>query len=302
MRAFAWFLLLIVVSLAALAALTYPAWLLLHPHFDFPFNRIGERIGMLAFLVGFLLMARRLRLADRASLGFGVPRGIFLRELCIGLVLGAITMAAVAGSMVVLGLLDFRQAAGYDAGALAALVGKRFASGLAVALIEETALRGAMYAGIQRESGTALAIALTSIVYAWTHFLGSFHIPAAQVSVWSGVALLQGTLQSFAHPLGIADAFLCLTVVGAVLALVRAITGNTAAGMGLHAGWVWVMLVVHGLSQPNRASPLGFLLSRHDGFTGWLVLGWTVVLGVGLWCFYSRRVARLRRLDSPAVG
>jgi uncharacterized protein len=289
MRAFAWFLLLIAVSLAAMAALTYPAWLLLHPHFDFPFNRIGERIGMLAFLVGFLLVARRLRLADRASLGFGVSRGIFLRELCIGLLLGVITMAAVAGSMVVLGLLDLRQAAGYDAAALAALVGKRLASGLAVALIEETALRGAMYAGIQRESGTALAIALTSIVYTWTHFLGSFHISAAQVSAWSGVALLQGTLQSFAHPLGIADAFLCLTAVGVVLALVRSITGNTAAGMGLHAGWVWVMLVVHGLSRPNRDSPLSFLLGRHDGFTGWLVLGWTVVLGVGLRRFYNVR-------------
>jgi hypothetical protein len=50
-----------------------------------------------------------------------------------------------------------------------------------------------------------------------------------------------------------------------------------------------VMLVVHGLSQPNRSSPLGFLLSRHDGFTGWLVLGWTVVLGIGLSRFYAYR-------------
>ncbi|MGH8298437.1 MAG: CPBP family glutamic-type intramembrane protease [Steroidobacteraceae bacterium] len=289
MRAFAWFLLLIAASLAAMAALTYPAWLLLHPHFDFPFHRIGERIGMLGFLVGFLLVARRLRLADRTSLGFGVPRGIFLRELCVGLALGLVSMAAVAASMAALGLLDFRQAAGYGAGALAALVGKRLASGLAVALIEETALRGAMYTGIQRESGAAAAIALTSVVYAWTHFLGSFHIPAAQVSAWSGVTLLHGTLQSFDHPLGIADAFLCLTAVGVVLALVRSITGNIAAGMGLHAGWVWVMLVVHGLSQPNRASPLSFLLSRHDGFTGWLALGWTVLLGVGLYWFYTRR-------------
>lgn len=293
MRAFAWFLLLIAVSLVAMAALTYPAWLLLHPHFDFPFHRIGERIGMLAFLVGFLLVARRLRLADRGSLGYGARRGIFLRELCVGLGLGVLTMSAVAASMAALGILDFRRAASYGAGALAALVGKRLASGIAVALIEETALRGAMYTGIQRESGTTAAIVLTSIVYAWTHFLGSFHIPAAQVTAWSGVALLHGTLQSFDHPFGIADAFLCLTAVGVVLALVRSITGNIAAGMGLHAGWVWVMLVVHELSQPNRASPLGFLLSRHDGFTGWLVLGWTVVLGVGLWCFYTRRRGRL---------
>lgn len=300
MRAFAWFLLLIAASLAAMAALTYPAWLLLHPHFDFPFHRIGERIGMLAFLVGFLLVARRLRLSDRGSLGYGVPRRIFLRELCVGLGLGVLTMAAVAASMAALGLLDFSRAASYGTGALAALVGKRLASGIAVALIEETALRGAMYTGIQRESGTAAAIALTSIVYAWTHFLGSYHIPAAQVNAWSGATLLHGTLQSFDHPLGIADAFLCLTAVGAVLALVRSITGNIAAGMGLHAGWVWVMLVVHELSQPNRASPLGFLLSRHDGFTGWLVLGWTVVLGVGLWRFYTRRQGRLDHSGATA--
>jgi uncharacterized protein len=300
MRAFGWFLLLIAASLAAMAAFTYPAWLLLHPHFDFPFHRIGERIGMLAFLAGFVLVARRLRLADRASLGFGAPRALYLRELCVGLVLGVITMSAVAASMVALGLLDFRKAAGYGAGALAALVGKRLASGLAVGLIEETALRGAMYAGIERESGTVVAIALTSVVYAWTHFLGSFHIPAAQVSAWSGVALLHGTLQSFDHPLAIADAFLCLTAVGVILALVRSITGNTAAGMGLHAGWVWVMLVVHELSQPNRASPLAFLLSRHDGFTGWLVLGWTVVLGLGLSRYYRLAQSRLRRFGRPA--
>jgi len=289
MRAFAWFLLLIAVSLAAMAALTYPAWLLLHPHFDFPFHRIGERIGMLAFLVGFLLVARRLRLADRASLGFGAPRALFLRELFLGLVLGVITMAGVTASMAALGLLDFRQAAGYGAGALAALVAKRLASGLAVALIEETALRGAMFTGIRRESGVMAAVVLTSLVYSATHFLGSFHIPPDQVSAWSGVALLHGTLESFDHPLGIADAFLCLTAVGVVLALVRTITGNIAAGMGLHAGWVWVMLVTHALAQPDRGARLAFLLSRHDGFTGWLVLGWTVPLGVALWRFYVRR-------------
>jgi CAAX protease family protein len=299
MRAFAWFLLLIAASLAAMAGLTYPAWLLLHPHFDFPFHRIGERIGMAAFLVGFVLIARRLRLADRESLGFGAPRRIFLRELCVGLALGAMTMSAVAASMALLGLLDFRQSVGYGAGALAALVAKRLASGLAVALIEETALRGAMFAGIQRQSGTIAAIALTSVVYSWTHFLGSFHIPAAQVSAWSGVALLHGTLQAFAHPAGIADAFLCLTAVGVVLALIRAITGNIAAGMGLHAGWVWVMLVAHELSRPDPSSPLAFLISRHDGFTGWLVLAWTVVLGVGLGWFYARRHGRLH---SPGVA
>ena len=77
MRAFSWFLALMVVALAAVALFTWPAWLLLHPRFDFPFHRIGERIGMLALLLGFVAVARRLGLADRASLGFGLARRLF---------------------------------------------------------------------------------------------------------------------------------------------------------------------------------------------------------------------------------
>jgi membrane protease YdiL (CAAX protease family) len=292
MRTFAWFLLLIAFSLACMAAFTYPAWLLLHPHFSFPFHRIGERIGMLGFLLGFVLIARRLRLADRASLGFGAPKPVYVRELALGLLIGALTMCAVVASMAALGLLDWQQASRYGAGALTGLIAKRLLSGLAVGLIEETALRGAMYTGIARESGALTAIVLTSIIFAATHFLGVFHIPPAAVNPWSGVALLGGTLRAFDHPLGIADAFLCLTAVGVVLAMVRSITGNTAASWGLHAGWVWVMLVVHGLAQPNRAAPLQFLLSRHDGFTGWLVLLWTVPLAWGLSRFYRARTRR----------
>jgi membrane protease YdiL (CAAX protease family) len=289
MRVFAWFMLLIAFSLACMAVFTYPAWLLLHPHFNFPFQRIGERIGMLGFLIGFLLIARRLRLGDRVSLGFGAARRVYLREYGIALVIGTLTMSLVVASMAALGLLDWQPAARYGAGALAALIAKRLLSGVAVGLIEETALRGVMFAGIQRESGTLMAIALTSIIFAATHFLGVAHIPPDAVTPWSGVTVLHGTLRAFEDPLGNADAFLCLTAVGVVLAIVRSITGNTAASMGLHAGWVWVMLVVHGLSRPNIASPLSFLLSHHDGFTGWLVLAWAVVLGWGLARFYSAR-------------
>src|SRR5262249_39115936 len=110
MRAFGW-VMLMVMALAAVALFAYPAWTLLHPHFDFPFHRIGERIGMLALLIGFVLLARRLGLADRASLGYGLPRRAFLRELLAGLLVGVITMMAVVTAMSALGLLDWAQAA-----------------------------------------------------------------------------------------------------------------------------------------------------------------------------------------------
>jgi membrane protease YdiL (CAAX protease family) len=291
MRAFVCFLGLFLVAFVAVALFAYPAWLLLHPHFDFPFHRIGERIGMLGLLVGFVLIARRLGLADRASLGYGAPRREFVREMSIGLALGAATMLIVVGIMAALGVLEWRSGVDLGATALAKLVVARLVSGLAVAFIEETFLRGALFTGIQRESGTRVAIILTAVLYSATHFFGKFRIPPELVTAWSGVDLLAGTLHSFANPLDIADAFLCLFAVGVVLATVRAVTGNIAACLGLHAGWVWVMLVTHELSQPRETSPLRFLLSRFDGFVGWLVLAWTVVMGLGLWRFYSGRHA-----------
>jgi membrane protease YdiL (CAAX protease family) len=247
---------------------------------------------MLALLVGFVALARRLRLADRRSLGYGAPRATFLREMALGLAFGVMTMLAVVGAMSALGLLDWSRAAALGGGGAVKLVLARLLSGLAVAFIEETFLRGAMQTGITRESGTTTAVLLTAAVYSATHFFASFHIAPDQVTPHSGIALLSGTLGTFANPGGIADAFLALFAVGVVLSLVRAATGNIAACIGLHAGWVWVMLVVHELTVPLRAAPLGFLLSRFDGFVGWLVFAWTAALAVPLWWFYRRRSAR----------
>ena len=292
MRAFSWFLALMVLSLAAIALLAWPAWLLLHPYFDFPFHRIGERIGMLALLLGFLAVARHLGLADRGSLGYGLPRREFLRELALALALGVASMLAVVGVMSMLGLLEWRSGAPLSAAALAALVTRSAVSALAVAFIEETFLRGAMHTAIERESGTRAAIVLTALLYAATHFFASYHIAPAAVNAGSGLDLLAGTLHAFAQPTGIADAFLALLAVGVVLGLVRAATGNIAACLGLHGGWVWVMLVTHGVTQPARAAPLGFLLSHFDGFVGWLVLIWTVLLALPLQRYYAARSAR----------
>ena len=299
MRVFVIFLGLFLVAFGVVALLAYPGWLLLHPHFDFPFHRIGERIGMLGLLVAFVLVARQLGLADRASLGYGAPRGVFLRELAIGLALGVASMLGVIALMAALGLLEWRTDAIFAAGPMAKLVAARLASGLAVGLIEETFARGAMFAGIQRESGTRTAIVLTSILFAASHFFGKVRIPAEQVTAWSGVALITGTLHTFADPLGIADAFLCYAAVGMVLAVVRASTGNIAASLGLHAGWVWIMLIAHELSQPVETSPLRFLLSRFDGFVGWLVLACLVPMGFGLRWFYGVRGQRLNSTARP---
>jgi uncharacterized protein len=297
MRAFIWFLGLVALGLAAIALLSYPAWLLLHPHFDFPFHRLGERIGMLALLGGFLAVAPRLQLADRASLGFGLARRAFLAELGLAAMIGTVSMLSVVAIMSALGLLDWTAWHSLSGGTLAKLIVLRALSALTVALIEETFLRGAMHTAIARQSGPRAAVLLTALLYAATHFFASYHIGAQQVTPWSGLALLAGTLHAFAAPLGILDAFLALFAVGVVLGGVRVATGNIAACMGLHAGWVWVMLLAHEASTPRNDAPLKFLLSRFDGFVGWLVCAATLAMAVPLWRFYR---ARRRGTAEPA--
>jgi membrane protease YdiL (CAAX protease family) len=295
MRAFAWFLGLMIVALVVVALFAYPAWALLHPHFDFPFHRIAERVGMLALLIGFIAVARHLGLADRASLGYGAPRRIFVREMGLGLLLGVATMLGVVGLMAALGLLEWDSSAPIGAGALTRLIVARAFSGFAVAFIEETFLRGAMQTAITRESGTRTAVLLTALLYAATHFFAKARIAPEDVTPYSGLVLLGQSLHAFAHFADIADAFLALFAVGVVLALVRAATGNIAACIGLHAGWVWVMLVTHELARPRPGAALGFLLSRFDGFVGWLVLAWTLLLAVPLWRFYVARYVAANR-------
>src|SRR5579872_3992460 len=97
MRAFGWFLGLIVFALAVMALGGYPAWLLLHPHFDFAFHRIASRLAMLAAALGLVFLSGHLGLRDRASFGFGAPRRRFLEEALLGLVLGVASMALIVG-------------------------------------------------------------------------------------------------------------------------------------------------------------------------------------------------------------
>ena len=94
------------------------------------------------------------------------------------------------------------------------------------------------------------------------------------------MALLVGRPRDFAEPAAIADSFVTLLLVGLLLGLVRHWTGSIAAGIGLHMGWVWVIkLTTDGRDRirRGRAARPGWS-ARFDGFTGWLVAGWSLLL------------------------
>lgn len=291
MRAFLWFIGLFAIGFAVMAALAWPLYDLLTPTFELKFHRVANRLGMLTLLIAFLLVARRLALADRTSLGYGLPRRQFLRETAIGLAIGVATMLPVAFVMLALDLRVLREGVVLDAATLGSLFAGGLATGLAVAFIEETFMRGAMHTGIARESGARVAIVLTALLYASVHFVGRYRIPVEELGPDSGLRHVLGTLADFATPLDIIDAWLALFAVGVLLGMVRTLTGNIAACIGLHAGWVWIISVLRETSRPDETNPWRFLLSEFDGVVGWLVLGSTLLIGVVLRWGYSRRTA-----------
>jgi uncharacterized protein len=292
MRAFAIFLGLIVLALAGIAAFTYPAWQLTQSlGLDLRFHRIASRIAMLTFLAGFLLVARRLRVSDRISLGYGLPARRFFAELGKAFVLGAMLMLPVLATMVVLDMRALKPGLALEAADWLRIVAMACATGLVVAAIEETAMRGVMHTAIARESGPVAAIALVSLVYAASHFFAKTRIPAEEIGPGSGLDMLSGMLSSFASPAGIIDAFLCLFMVGVLLGVTRHLTGNIAACIGLHASWVAIITVVRETSVRDAQGPVAFLMSDYDGFIGWMVLGWTFAIGWALWWWYRRQDA-----------
>jgi hypothetical protein len=292
MRSFAWFLGLLLLALAVMAGITYPVWEVLHPAFGFPFHRVADRLGMVTLALGFFVVARRLRLADRVSLGYGLPPGRFLREAGLAFVIGVVLMGLIVAVMLLLQLRLPRAGVVLSAANVGKLAAQGLLRGIAVALTEETFLRGAMWTGIARESGAMTATVLTSLIYALTHFVSSYHIPESRIGWDSGLAMLGGSFGALARPLDVGDAYLCLFAVGVVLATVRMRTGSIAASLGLHAGWVWVITFVRETSVADPGNPLHGLLSHFDGVVGWLVCAWTVLVGFALNRFYGRRTLR----------
>ena len=300
MRAFGIFTGLIALGLAGIAILGYPAWLVISPFLDNPkFHRISSRVGMALLIVGFIYAARHLKIADRKSLGFDLPWKKFATEVGKALFFGALLMMPAVLTMLAFDLLK-PAAKPPTVGWLHIVLGGVI-TGLTVSLIEETFLRGAMMTAIQRESGARAAIFLTALLYATVHFLGSYRVHPSEVDAGSGIDMLTHTLGVFAQPMHIVDSFLCLLVIGVLLGMVRVRKGNIAVPVGLHAGWVAVIYVVREYTDRRPDAPGSWMLGEFDGFIGWLVLAWTLVLGVTLTWWYRPGARELAGASTPAL-
>jgi membrane protease YdiL (CAAX protease family) len=286
-RAFAWFVAALLLAAAALAVFAYPGYLLAAHLGAWPFHRVAGRIAMLILALELVWLARHLGIRSKRDFGYGLPRRRFVVQAALWALAGTATAAAGAAF-----LLDARlrvAAPGFvpAPATLAHLLAGGLASGIAVALIEETVFRGALHAAIARESGTAAAVLLTAPLFAVLHFFAKASIPPAELGWHSGTDLLVRSFAPLGAPSVVGDAFLAWLAVALVLSLTRVLTGNIAVAIGLHSGWVLVLRVLQESTVRGSSPAHAVWVGRFDGLLGYWLVPWAAAIGAALW--FTRR-------------
>jgi membrane protease YdiL (CAAX protease family) len=292
MRVFLWILVITLATLVLTAAVAYPGYLLAHALNDtWKFHRVASRIAMLIALIGVVTIARHYRLGNRTALGFALPRPQYLVTALRYFLAGFAMMLPMLGLMFAADLRVPKPGHVYDAAFTVELVVRSLVGALLVALIEETFFRGLLHTAVERDRGAATAVIAVSLLFAVLHFIGKARVPDVELHWASGWQWLTQTLRLMARPGAILDAFLVYLAIGVLLGMVRAWMGHTAGCIGLHAGWVTAMLMVRESTDANDAAPLAFLQGSFDHFVGWLVLGWTLLMGVAFVVLRRRGLA-----------
>ncbi len=272
MRTFALFVALLALALLLAAALTYPAWLLVGTVSVEPVHRVMNRLAMLIALIGLVVLTRRLGLSNRAALGYGMPRGEFLRQLGIGWICGIALMLPLVALLLT---FDVRQIKPGLDGDIVPLIVQGLLSGLVVAFIEETFFRGILFTAIARTSSLLAAVVAPSVLYAALHFLGGkLRVPPEEVSWVHGFDVLSRLFERYTQPLAFVDSFLALVTLGVLLALVRLRTGAIAACIGLHAAGVCMIFVLRDTTAVNSHAKLASIVGTYDGVIGWAAFAW----------------------------
>jgi uncharacterized protein len=235
-------------------------------------------------------LCRHLDLKRARDFGYALPWRRFLKVSCtwgaIGIATAGVGAAFLLSTHLRIADQSFAPTVAYFARIF--LIG--LSSGIAVALIEETVVRGAMHSAIERESGPWAAALLTATLYAVLHFFAKSRIAPEDVDWGSGFDLLMRSFSPLGEPKLVFDAFLSWLIVGLILSLTRTLTGNIAVAVGLHAGWVVVLRMLQEGTQSGPSPQYSFWVGRFDGLLGYWLLPWGIAIAIALWLTRARWV------------
>jgi membrane protease YdiL (CAAX protease family) len=283
MRAFTWFLAVILLAGLIGAAIAYPAYELTSSFANWAFHRVASRIAMLLLLAELIWLCRRLNLRTKRDFGYGLPWRRFLGQSLLWGLIGVATAGVGAAFLLTTHLRVMDSSFVPSAGGFARIFLIGVGSGISVALLEETVFRGVMHTAIERESGAWTAALLTAPLFAVLHFFAKVRIPAADIGWGSGFDLLRLSFAPLSHPALVLDSFLSWLVVGLILSLTRVLTGNIAVAIGLHAGWVVVLRMLQEGTNSGSSPAYAAWVGRFDGLLGYWLLPWGIAIAAALW-------------------
>jgi membrane protease YdiL (CAAX protease family) len=299
MRAAAWFLGVLLAGSLILGCIAYPFYLAVSTLHVWPFHRVYGRLAMLVVVLLLWALFRHLDIRTKSDFGFGLAWRQFLRQAAVWGVIGVLTAAGGAAFILGARLRGIDPQFVPDGFNLLRVICNGIASGIAVALFEETLARGAMHTAIARESGAWAATLLTAFLFAFLHFFAKASIPPDEIVWRSGFDVLVRSFAPLGHPGSVFDSFQSYFAIGVVLSLTRVLTGNIAVAIGLHAGWVVVLRIMQQVTVRTTGGAHEGWLGSFDGLVGYWVLPWALMIGIALWLTRARWVPAAR---APAAA
>ena len=282
------FVLLFAFVLVAGAALAYPVYTLLSLVLEPEFERVASRTVLGLGLLTLLVLFQRFGFRTWQDIGFPSKGAQFFKDALHGFGVGLLIMGPVMAGLLLSQnrVLDLQW--DWSASGVAALLVTALVSGVAVALIEETFFRGALLTAVLRRGSAFLAVASTSVLYAFVHFLQpEMHVDPGGLGWASGFVLLVDAFAFLFSPLQVLDSFLALFAAGILLALVRVRTNRLVLCIGIHAGWVFCIKAFKRVTDSNDGSAYAFLTGSYDQVIGYLAAAF-LVLAIALYLGISR--------------
>jgi membrane protease YdiL (CAAX protease family) len=204
---------------------------------DAPFHRVTSRLALIVALALMPTVCRLSGFKTKADCGLTAcanRRRLFW--LGIGLGLGSMLMGYLPG--VLLGVYAW-DTGGKSGAYLFRKVVQILAGGFFVSVFEEVLFRGLIFGALRKSLGVIAAILISSFLFSIVHFMRP--VDPAVTEAWYSGYLLFGNLFARAGDTFLQEAC-TLFCMGVGLSVLCQWTKSLYIAIGLHAGWVWVMM------------------------------------------------------------
>ena len=241
-----------------------------------PFHRFVDCALLILALVGLWPLLRAFGVTSGREIGLVPPHGQW-KKFSGGMLLGFVTLAAVAGTA--LGSGDRTLAQDLTAHKIVGTIFNAFAAAVVVAVLEEILFRGGIFGGLRRTFYWPLALAASSLIYAFVHFLQRPELTGA-VAWNSGLVLLPRMLGGFADFHALVPGFFSLLFAGVLLGVAYQRPGNLYFSIGLHASWIFWLKIYGAFTADTRHAADWFWGTGKliDGWLAFLVLAVTLAV------------------------